>query len=228
MSCGSSPSRPLGVAAREQDDERLSAVARPNAARAPPRSPRRSAACSRPARPGPDARRSPAAACRARRATSRPASPGRGACPTASTSTRERAVVDRAGGEDDRVHVVASEQLGVAARARRRAAPPPPRRAPRRAAATATSSAPGSRWAFRRGRCPIPPRPATPSRKGRVALDTARASMAASQSLAQSIFQPGVERAAEAPAPASPLAVRRPSRTSRRRPASRRRLPHGR
>ena len=44
--------------------------------------------------------------------------------PDRSTSTASGAVVDRAGGEDDRVDVVAREQLGVAADGRLRAGLP--------------------------------------------------------------------------------------------------------
>ena len=113
----------------------------------------------------------------------------------------QRPVVDRTGRQDDRVDLLAREQLRVAAIGDSERAPSSSAR-PSRAAATATSSTPGALWAFSAWTVPIPPRPATPSRRGRVALDTARASMAASQSLAQSIFKPGVQRAAGAPATA--------------------------
>ena len=127
--------------------------------------------------------------------------PGREHC------DRELGVVDRAGGEDDRVDVVAARTTRRrCTRATPSSARRPPRRAPAGPRRPPTSSAPGVRRAFSAWTVPIPPRPATPSRKGRVALDTARATMAASQSLAQSISKPGVERAA-----GTPCAYRRPS-----------------
>ena len=105
------------------------------------------------------------------------------------------AVVDRTGRQDDRIDLLACKELRVAARGDSEGAPQflGAAFAGRR---DRYKLDPWSAWAFSAWTVPIPPRPATPSRRGGRALDTARASMAASQSLAQSIFKPGVQRAA--------------------------------
>ena len=114
MSRGSSPSRPLGVAAREQDDERVPAVARLNAAVR-----LHEAGVVSPHVADLDHLAGTRRALQPQRVVLRQR--GRARLLQEEVLARpqhldgERAVIHGAGGEDDRVDVVPGEQLGVAA-----------------------------------------------------------------------------------------------------------------
>ena len=103
---------------------------------------------------------------------------------------RHPRMVDRAGGDHDRVDVVRGEQLRRTSHARRRARRQPPLRCSARVAATATSSAPAvlACVAGVDDAHSAEPGDADPH-LGSIRLDSAEASMAASQSLAQPIEQ---------------------------------------
>ena len=148
----------------------------------PPPSPRptarRSAGGSRPARPS-RPRRPPRAPRRARRASSRPASRGTGASPPRARHTPARR--GRSSGRRGRPHRCPTPRTARRRCTRARRAPAR-RQLPAPAGSTRPRRAgPSQRSAFRAWTVPIPPRPATPS----LTLDTANATMTASQSLAQ-------------------------------------------